>query len=111
MYRKDHMPYRNLYLSQSEEDWVKEKAEGYIRTLIIKDMDGTHKGTQVKKISGENFPKRVNPARDALLNNLPDGVSVGLKPKSMPKEPGWCVNGHYAGVGMKTCKMCGGKVR
>lgn len=34
-----------------------------------------------------------------------------LKPKANPKLAGYCTRGHYAGIGVKKCKICDRRVR
>ena len=83
----------NIYLTDEEYGYVKTHEDGWVRSLVVDEM-----GIEEKKdIDKKN-----------LIENLPAGVVLG--PKEIKKEPGYCVNGHWAG-GMKTCKLCGGKVR
>lgn len=103
------MPTRTVYFS--EENLLravsKGSVSGYVNELIDADRDGVPPKSTPKT---EKVVGIKDTAYKELLNNLPAGVSVGLTPKSNPKEPGFCVNGHYAG-GMTKCPVCGEKVR
>jgi hypothetical protein len=80
-----------VYLNDSEYDFVKNKDKGYVRELVQSAMLGKE-------------PVKTPPPKNEKSNFI-------FTPKSSHKgEIGWCVNGHFAGVGMKTCKLCKGKV-
>ena len=85
------MPYRNLYLSEKEDEYVKTQDDGYIRRLV-------------KEAMKEKSPKKATPIVSVNPN------FIFQEKSSHKREIGWCVNVHFAGVGTRACKLCKGKV-
>jgi len=79
-----------IYFNKDEVEWIKSQPEGTVRELVQSAMgEGVPTETVIK-------PKKV--------------VVSKLQPKSEKREPGWCANGHWVGVGFKTCKLCSSRV-
>lgn len=94
--------YLKIYLNDDEYAAVKEKGDGWVRKVVQRELGVP---TEIKV---DRKPKESHKNIQEIAKSVP-GVSVGLPPKSQPKKPGFCVNGHYAGH-MKVCPMCKGKV-
>ena len=92
------MPYRNLYLSNDEYDFVRSHKEGYIRSLVQKEMGGGV--LKPKKHSSDKFPKL-----EEDIKNL-DECEKFIKRPPVPK-----IEGVSLGIPVRSdrpkCKVCG----